>query len=70
MFRSLDQGKTWMSINEGLRERSIQAFAVGKDGSLYAGTNAGIFKTEDHGAHWSPINQGLGTTPRLVGPAH
>jgi photosystem II stability/assembly factor-like uncharacterized protein len=70
MYRSVDRGKTWVSINEGLTERSVQGFAVGKDGLVYAGTSAGIFKTGDHGAHWSPINQGLDSTPRLLGPAH
>jgi Tat protein translocase TatC len=38
---------------------SIQALAVGKQ-SVYAGSfGSGVFRSDDRGANWSPINRGL-----------
>jgi photosystem II stability/assembly factor-like uncharacterized protein len=70
MYRSMDRGKSWAPINEGLTERSIQAFVVGKEGTVYAGTSGGVFKSEDAGSHWMSTNQGIGTSRRPVGPVH
>ena len=38
---------------------------------VYAGTNGGVFKSIDSGAHWSPVNAGLpmpGSAEQLGGP--
>jgi len=36
---------------------------------VYAGTSGGVFKTEDHGAHWVSTNQGIATS-RNPAPRH
>ncbi len=38
----------------------IEATATGTDGSIFVGTfGGGLFKSEDQGKHWRPVNRGL-----------
>jgi hypothetical protein len=46
VFRSTDNGNTWMRINAGLLSPFIQSLAVNTSGQLFAGTNGGgVFRT-------------------------
>ena len=52
--------------------RSVRTLLVGPGGELYAGMRGGgVFRSDDGGEHWRPVNQGL-TSPDvralLVGP--
>jgi ligand-binding sensor domain-containing protein len=38
---------------------AIQVLIDSGTGSLYAGTNAGAFRSDDDGQTWNAINQGL-----------
>jgi photosystem II stability/assembly factor-like uncharacterized protein len=38
---------------------AVQVLVESPSGSLYAGTNAGAFRSDDDGKSWSPINEGL-----------
>ena len=58
VFRSLDDGKTWLAANSGLRsncmDKRIYAFArIGS--TLFAGAwGGGVFTSVDSGANWAP----------------
>jgi len=41
--------------------KHVNDIAVGKDGSVYAGTEEGFYRTSDDGRTWRAINQGLPT---------
>jgi len=55
LFRSQDEGKSWESLHEGLRDENIRALAVSPSAPdmIYAGTSKGIFLSEDGGDHWT-----------------
>jgi photosystem II stability/assembly factor-like uncharacterized protein len=61
--RSLDGGRTWQPIGEGLSSRDIHALVVapGGDGRprrLLAATNNDLNVSEDDGATWQPLDIG------------
>jgi photosystem II stability/assembly factor-like uncharacterized protein len=65
---STDGGRTWKNSSEGLPENSIctNILIENKKGSgrrsLYVSVfDKGIFKSEDDGSAWTPVNQGLGS---------
>jgi len=55
LYRSQDDGNTWMELKQGLFHQNIRVLTVDpvESGVLYAGTPGGIFKTEDGGDHWT-----------------
>ncbi|PIQ99564.1 MAG: hypothetical protein COV66_10425 [Nitrospinae bacterium CG11_big_fil_rev_8_21_14_0_20_45_15] len=55
LFRSVDRGKTWTHLKEGLFSQDIRALALSPQmpDIVYAGSPQGIFKSEDGGEHWS-----------------
>jgi len=63
VYRSTDNGTTWVVVNNGLQEggeRDVNALAV-LGQTLYAGTQMGIFVTEDGGNNWTSTDLGIGT---------
>ena len=55
----LDAFNPWQAVNEGLTADSVWALAAHPDGLLFAGTEAGVFRSMDEGAFWEEINTGL-----------
>src|SRR4051794_37407852 len=54
VFKSVDAGATWAPAFDGLRGHAVLALAPAPkvSGTLYAGTDHGVFKTTDGGALW------------------
>jgi photosystem II stability/assembly factor-like uncharacterized protein len=67
LYRSGGDGSTWTAVDGGLPPgipvRDLYAAPAG--GTLYAGTDAGIYRSPDGGASWSALNRGL-TEPRVT----
>jgi photosystem II stability/assembly factor-like uncharacterized protein len=64
LLKSVDRGKTWLSINGNLPERgSTYAFAEDHENPnlLFAGTEFGLFFTIDGGKNWIQLKGGLPT---------
>jgi hypothetical protein len=60
MFRSADDGNSWVSASAGLSTPDVRALALDGSGQLYAGTQGvGVFRSMDHGDSWMSINAGL-----------
>lgn len=60
--KSVDGGKTWVPVNNGLHNVTISLLAPhGPPGTVYATAvdGAGIFKTTDYGNTWTSINNGI-----------
>jgi len=66
IYKTHDYGKTWTRINNGIPAGSYVR-AVREDpkvkGLLYAGTETGVFFSNDDGAHWQSLQLNLPTTP-------
>jgi photosystem II stability/assembly factor-like uncharacterized protein len=57
VFASTDGGESWQPSSAGLGARDVFAFyQLGeKSDVVYAGTNSGVFRSDDRGSHWSFI---------------
>ena len=61
VFRSMDGGKQWHTLKDGLPPESIRALAIDSIHSniIYVGTSNGVFKSTDSGLRWNKIGKGL-----------
>ena len=50
----------WSEVNNGLNSSYVRCLAVNRDQDLFAGTQAGIFRSSDNGDNWEAMNDGLG----------
>lgn len=59
IYRSLDDGLNWVSINNGMTSTDVRTLAIFRD-TLFAGTHGGgIFRSANGGADWVTANTGL-----------
>ena len=51
----------WQAINSGMESKTIQALALSPKSSdvVYAGSIAGVYKTDNGGKQWTAVNAGL-----------
>ena len=68
IFRWKHDHQQWVGINAGLTKLAIQSLTITNAGELYAGTSTGAFRSEDGGARWTDISQGLGVQLNPKGP--
>lgn len=68
IFRWKTDQQEWMGMNTGLTNLAIQSLTISDAGELYAGTSSGAFRSQDGGAHWTNISQGLGIQLVPKGP--
>ena len=55
VFRSVDGGKSWTFLNEGLADRKVRAFtAVGN--TLFVGTDSGLYRLDSDGWKQLPVS--------------
>jgi hypothetical protein len=56
IFRSVDDGESWIERSIGLTAFRIYCLAVATDGTAYAGTWEGpVFRSTDEGERWRPM---------------
>lgn len=69
VFASADGGETWQSSSRGLGARDVFAFYQLPDNPtvIYAGTNTGVFRSNDRGFSWSFV--GKAQEPKPEKPA-
>jgi photosystem II stability/assembly factor-like uncharacterized protein len=58
VFKTVDAGVTWVSMNGNLPDLPVTALALLPDGSLVAATDLGVYRTRDGGITWQ--RQGVG----------
>jgi photosystem II stability/assembly factor-like uncharacterized protein len=57
LFRSTDNGRTWIERSVGLRSFAVTSFGASADGAIFAGTVAGegqgeVYRSTDNGDRW------------------
>jgi photosystem II stability/assembly factor-like uncharacterized protein len=59
VFASLDGGESWHPSSRGLGPRDVFTFYQMPDNpnTIYAGTNSGIYRSNDRGASWSFVSK-------------
>jgi photosystem II stability/assembly factor-like uncharacterized protein len=59
VFASLDGGENWRPSSRGMGPRDVFAFHQLPDNPnvIYAGTNSGVYRSNDRGASWSPVKK-------------
>lgn len=62
-FTSDDAGKSWKLWNGGLNERDVFALQQAENGTLFAGTNHGIFYLPSLSSKWLPASMYRGPVP-------
>lgn len=64
VLKSVDGGVSWVEASAGLprQGRWVLAHHPTASGTLYAGTEQGIFKTADGGARWAQVSTGITDT--------
>jgi photosystem II stability/assembly factor-like uncharacterized protein len=66
VFKTTNGGQTWADVSHtgqvnGMPDLPVLAMALDRDaaGTLYLGTDMGVYRSTDGGNSWSPFNQGL-----------
>ncbi len=60
LFRSVDGGYTWESINDGIPQYEITALVQDHRGSLYAAVgDKGVYVSQDKGNSWQSLSSGI-----------
>lgn len=61
VFKSIDSGVTWATVNSGLTNLSVNALAVNPalSSMVFAGTSSGLFRSTDGGLAWTKIAGGV-----------
>lgn len=62
VFRSTDQGNSWIQLSNGLTTNQIRTISVNPGDTIFLGTKAGAFRSVDQGNTWLAINEGLTDT--------
>ena len=52
VYRSIDNGDTWVEINNGLTNFDISSIAVDSSGNVFVGTQSGVFRSTNNGDNW------------------
>ncbi|MDP2725918.1 MAG: hypothetical protein Q8P59_00100, partial [Dehalococcoidia bacterium] len=61
VFKSTDSGQSWVSMNQGLGTKAVFSLALdpAHPNTLYAGTNLGVYRSEDGALSWSDASSGI-----------
>ena len=67
MYRSTDNGDSWIQINNGLTASNVWSLAINSNEDIFAGamiadfdtTDNGVYRSTDNGDSWTQINNGL-----------
>ncbi len=77
VFRSADGGRSWLAANRGLPDTDADTGLTGvvvsalaplpEKNLIYAGTARGVFKSNNGGRRWHPVNRGIPATDPFTG---
>ncbi|MBE9071033.1 putative baseplate assembly protein [Microcystis sp. LEGE 08355] len=63
IFVSDDRGQSWLSHNINLPDLKWQTLVITSDGTVFLGTNKGLYRNKNQGDHWEIITGGLSQQP-------
>jgi len=67
VFETIDSGSTWTDLSANLPNVPVSDIVVdpGRDGTLYIGTDVGVYVTVNGGGDWLPLGSNLPIAPVL-----
>jgi photosystem II stability/assembly factor-like uncharacterized protein len=68
VLKTTNGGSSWSASNAGLPTTAIDCFAIvpSSPQTVYAGTDSGIFRSSDGGAHWAVVDSNTPTVRSLA----
>jgi hypothetical protein len=65
VFRSMDGGATWANISAGMPQIPVNCFMSqeGTAGTVYLGTDLGVYLSENNGTTWQSFSNGMPNIP-------
>lgn len=64
VWKTVAGGGSWQAISTGLPDAPANTLVIDRDpGTLYVGTDVGVYRTVDDGAHWSVFSDDLPNVP-------
>lgn len=64
LFRTTDAGRSWTAASSGLPDAPANAVLIDRvPGTLFAGTDVGVYRTLNDGASWELFSDGLPNVP-------
>lgn len=61
VFRSLDDGRTWTTVNNGLHNVVSLALLIDARNNIFLGAAEGLYQSKDNGANWERLNLTINT---------
>lgn len=58
VFRSADNGESWVPANGGIARQSIRYLAT-REGRVFAGSISRLFRSDNHGDTWAVCDEGI-----------
>jgi photosystem II stability/assembly factor-like uncharacterized protein len=67
IFKTTDQGKSWINISNGLPDIPVNAIEIHPDNEnwLFIATDIGVYASFDDGGSWFPFGMGLPRSPMI-----
>ena len=61
VYRSTDNGDSWIAVNDGLDNNLINDLTISSDGNIFAASAFfdGVYRSTNNGDSWAPVNNGL-----------
>jgi hypothetical protein len=64
VYRTTDGGRHWRNITNNLPNAPVNDVVLGR-GTVYVGTDVGVFSLSDRSRDWQPVGRGLPLVPVL-----
>ncbi len=66
ILRSIDSGKTWTQVNNGLKYLNINTIYIDKSDNIYVAVADGVYRSTDSGNSWFQFNESFPVNIKVI----